>query len=110
MLLVRLEDIRDLDLDLGDDLPPLKGRMQSLIDTIGQDIENCYNLCDRYTSETIMRKVFKASDWDDALTACAQLFVRHRHDIMSALAAHAAHGVDELQKGQQDLQRRHAIH
>ncbi|ETW74973.1 hypothetical protein HETIRDRAFT_431143 [Heterobasidion irregulare TC 32-1] len=108
--LLPLEDIHDLDFDLGEGLPILRGRMQSLIDTIGQDIENCYNLCDRYTSETIVRKVFKASDWDDALTACAQLFVRHRRDIMQALAAHAAHGVDELQKGQQDLQRRHAIH
>ena len=110
LLLVRLEDIRDLDLDLGEGLPILNGRMQSLVDAIGQDIEDCYNLCDRYISETTLRKVFKASDWDDAFTACAQLFVRHRRDIISALAAHDARGVDELQKGQQDLQRRHAIH
>ena len=71
LLLVRLEDIRDLDLDLGEGLPILNGRMQSLVDAIGQDIEDCCAVCDRYTSEGTLRKVSEASGWDDAFTAWA---------------------------------------
>lgn len=80
--------------------------MQDLLQAIGEEIKQTYNICEAYINERLISKVWKASTWEGKLVQCADTFVRRRDDLTMAFSAHAARGVDESTQRLRTLQTR----
>jgi hypothetical protein len=87
----------------------IKGRMQDLLETIGEEITTTYNICEAYTNERLISKAWKAQSWEGKLVECAKCFVRRRDDLNMALSAHAARTGDENAERLKALQERYCL-
>lgn len=90
----RIGDLEDKSINISP-TEILEGRLQSLMQVIGEEISDSYKTCVSYSKEGLVSKVWKSSQWADKLVDHAQRFVKRREDITLALSSHSAHVADE---------------
>lgn len=83
--------------------------MQSLLETIGEEIKTAYNICEAYINERLISKVWNGPSWEAKLVECAECFVRRRDDLTMALSAHAARTGDQNALRLRVLQERYCL-
>ncbi|RPD59323.1 hypothetical protein L226DRAFT_548402 [Lentinus tigrinus ALCF2SS1-7] len=79
---------------VGTDGKTIQERLQSLVDSMAEDIRQCANACDAYAKRNIVSKVLLGPKWDDVLERFIKQFNKRRADIEFALAIHLGVNID----------------
>ena len=71
-------------------------RLQSLINTVAEDIKECANACDTYSGKRLLVKVFKGPAWDEKLSEYIQRFADHKAQFNFKISIHSGMAVDRM--------------
>lgn len=89
-----MSELKDEDKPIGSHMVA-EAPLQSLLRSIGEDIQRAYNICDAYSEQHLLLKVWKADEWERRFVDCAKTFAGRMQELTWAIANHTAGTVEQ---------------